>query len=112
MPTTLTDLTEKLQGQVIDLVKNSQEAVVDAVRSLSSTIEGVLPEPAKSSLANNIPVATEAVDSAFGFAGKWLELQHGFVTSVLSAVSPSTASTAKPAAKTARAPKSGTTAAA
>lgn len=110
MPTALSELTEKFQGQVIDLVKNGQEAVVDVVRNLSSSIEGVLPAPAKAGLANNIPVATEAVDSAYGFAGKVLELNHNFVTAVLGAWAPS--AEAKPAAKATRTPKSGTTAAA
>jgi hypothetical protein len=111
MPTALTELTEKFQGQVIDLVKNGQDAVVDVVRNLSSSIEGVLPAPAKTGLANNIPVATEAVNSAYGFAGKVLELNHKFVTSVLGAWDPS-GEAAKPAAKTTRTAKSGTTAAA
>ena len=112
MPTALTELTEKFQGQVIDLVKNGQDAVVDVVRNLSSSIEGVLPAPAKAGLANNIPVATEAVNSAYGFAGKVMELNHKFVTSVLGAWTPSTGAESKPAAKTTRTPKSGTTAAA
>ncbi|MHB1444155.1 MAG: hypothetical protein ACYCTI_01935 [Acidimicrobiales bacterium] len=112
MPTALTEMTERIQDQVLDFVKTGQEAVIDAVRNISSTVEGVLPGAAKSGLAANIPVATEAVDSAFGFAGKVLEAQHGFVTQVLGAVTPGTSAPAAPATKTARTPKSGTTAAA
>jgi len=112
MPTALTEITERIQDQVLEFVKTGQEAVIDAVRNLSSTVEGVLPEAAKTGLATNIPVATEAVDTAFGFAGKVLEAQHGFVTQVLGAVTPGTSAPATPAAKTARTPKSGTTAAA
>lgn len=106
MPTSLTELTEKFQGQVIDLVKNGQDAVVDVVKSLSSTVEGVLPAPAKAGLATNIPVATEAVNSAYGFAGKVLELNHNFVTAVLGAWTPS--AEAKPAPKAKAAPKAST----
>ena len=109
MPTSLTELTEKFQGQVIDLVKNGQDAVVDVVKNLSSTVEGVLPAPAKAGLATNIPVATEAVNSAYGFAGKVLELNHNFVTAVLSAWTPSAEAKA-PKAKPA--PKASTTTAA
>ena len=110
MPTALSEFTEKFQGQVIDLVKNGQDAVVDVVRNLSSTIEGVLPAPAKAGLATNIPVATEAVNSAYGFAGKVLELNHKFVTNVLTAWTPSAGEKAA-ATKTKAAPKATTAAA-
>ncbi|MHB1924249.1 MAG: hypothetical protein ACYCSJ_06135 [Acidimicrobiales bacterium] len=91
MPTAITEITERIQDQVLDFVKTGQEAVIDAVRNLSSTVEG---------------------DSAFGFAGKVLEIQHGFFTQVLGAVTPGTSVPAAPATKTARTAKSGTTAAA
>lgn len=110
MPPTLTEVTERIQEQVIELVKTGQDTVVDAVRNLSDSIEGSLPEQAKTSLAGNIPAATQAVDSAFGFAERMLEAQHGFVNRVPEAVTPKSATVA--GAKAPKAPKARTTAAA
>jgi ABC-type transporter Mla subunit MlaD len=109
MPTALTEITGKVQDQVLDVLRASQDAVVDTVTSVADTVQRVLPEPARAPLAANLPLASESVDQAFGFAGKVLEAQHNFVNRVLSAVTPKevpakpakTTSSAKPAASTA-----------
>ena len=110
MPTALTEITAKVQDQVLEVLKTGQDAVVDTVTTVAGTVQRVLPEPARGPLAANLPLATEAADQAFGFAGKVLEAQHKFVTRVLTAVTPkettpapksSTKAAAKPASSTA-----------
>ena len=88
MPTAITEITAKVQDQLLEALRAGQDAVVDTVTSVAGTVERVLPEPAKGTLAYNLPLATEAADQAFGFAGKVLEAQHNFVSRVLSAVTP------------------------
>ncbi|HEV2370402.1 MAG TPA: hypothetical protein VGR90_11050 [Acidimicrobiales bacterium] len=110
MPTALTEITGKVQDQVLDALRAGQDVVVDTVTSVADTFQRVLPEPARAPLAANLPIANETVDQAFGFAGKVLEAQHNFVNRVLTAVTPKEAS-AKPA-KTTSSAKSGTSTAA
>jgi len=109
MPTAITEITGKVQDQVLEALKAGQDAVVDGVTTLAETVKRVLPEPARGPLAANLPLATEAADQAFGFAGKVLEAQHKFVNRVLAAVTPEEAAAPKPAAK---APKTASTSAA
>ena len=107
MPTAITEITSKVQEQVLDALRAGQDAVVDTVTTVAGTVERVIPEPAKGTLASNLPLATEAADQAFGFAGKVLDAQHNFVTRVLSALTPENGTAAaKPAPKAA--PKAGT----
>lgn len=107
MPNTLTDLTEKVQDQVLEAVKAGQEVVVQSVQNISGTVSRVLPATARHGLATNLPAATEVVDSAFEFAGRVLETQHGFITRMLDAAAPKTEAAASP-----RAPKAPKTTAA
>ncbi|HEX5266381.1 MAG TPA: hypothetical protein VFW24_06375 [Acidimicrobiales bacterium] len=102
MPTAITEITSKVQEQLLDALRAGQDAVVDTVTSVAGTVERVLPEPAKGTLAFNLPLATEAADQAFGFAEKVLDAQHRFVTRVLSALTPEDGTAAsKPAPKAA-----------
>lgn len=100
MPTAISEITTKVQDQLLEALRAGQDAVVDTVTSVAGTVERVLPEPAKGTLAFNLPLATEAADQAFGFAEKVLDAQHKFVSRVLSAVTPQDGNTTpKPAAK-------------
>lgn len=99
MPTPLTDITNRVQDQLLEALRAGQDAVVDTVTTVAGTVERVIPEPAKGTLAANLPLAAEAADQAFGFAGKVLEAQHKFVSRVLSAVTPGEQASPKPAAK-------------
>ena len=102
MPTAITEITSKVQEQLLEALRAGQDAVVDTVTSVAGTVERVIPEQAKGTLAFNLPLASEAADQAFGFAEKVLDAQHQFVSRVLSAVTPNTAATAtKPAPKAA-----------
>lgn len=105
MPTTIGDLTGRIEDQVMEALRASQDTVVETVRNLAGTVERVLPEQARDGLATGLPMAADAADAAFGFAGRVLEAQHEFVNRVLAAAgleSPATPK-AKPASKTAAA---------
>ena len=105
MPTAISELTTKVQDQVLEVLRAGQDAVVDTVTSVAGTVERVLPEPAKGTLSFNLPLASEAANQAFGFAEKVLDAQHKFVTRVLSAVTPKDGTAApKPAPKAAPKP--------
>jgi hypothetical protein len=100
MPTAISEITTKVQDQLLEALRAGQDAVVDTVTSVAGTVERVLPEPAKGTLAFNLPLASEAADQAFGFAEKVLDAQHKFVSRVLSDVTPQDGNPApKPAAK-------------
>lgn len=99
MPTPITEITNRVQDQLLEALRAGQDAVVDTVTTVAGTVERVLPEQAKGTLAVNLPLATEAADQAFGFAGKVLEAQHKFVSRVLSAVTPADQAAPKAAPK-------------
>ena len=100
MPTTKT-VTEDLQEQVLDTIRKSQEAIVEALRGWSEAVEPFVPKRAWP-LAEQLPSPAELVDSVYDFTGELLQAQRQFLHSALEATAPVTDRVKQQAAKTAR----------
>jgi hypothetical protein len=97
-----TEKLTELQDQVLDVVARLQEPVVNGVATLSTKVEGRLPEIKVPGLGETVPTADEVVDASFGFGQKLLDNQKQFAEAVLKAAKPVRAkfvSDAKPAPK-------------
>jgi hypothetical protein len=95
---TVTELSESLQDQVLGTLSTAQGLALDAIRSVSDAVEPMLPKDLP--LVDQLPKAEEVVEAGFKLVQKVIESQHQFVKSILESA-PGTKSTngAKPAAK-------------
>ena len=79
---------EEFQGQFLDAVRKSQEAVIDGLRSWTETVQQFLPQqPQRGSWpqAQGLPTTAELVDSVFDFAAQLLTVQREFTKHMLRA---------------------------
>ena len=83
-----TEKLTELQDQVLDAVARLQEPVVNGVATLSTKVEGRLPEITIPGLGDTVPTADEVVDASFGFGQKLLDNQKQFAEAVLKAAKP------------------------
>ncbi len=89
------ELLTKVQGQVLDYVKQA----VDYVDGRVSDVE--LPfELPKIEILDEVPTLSEFVDTQFAFSKKLLTNQEKFAKNVVKAVKPLTRDASKPKAKT------------
>jgi hypothetical protein len=88
MSTTLTDATKASQDQILTAVRQSQQAVVDAVAAWAKAVENVVPPTPSIPGTDELPKPEAVVDDAFDFAAKLLDAQHEFARSVLAAAAP------------------------
>jgi hypothetical protein len=81
--------TQDLQNEVLNTVRKSQEAVVDALRTWVETVQSITPKvPAvEMPYADKLPKPEEVVASAYDFAEQLLASQRKFAEEVLKATS-------------------------
>jgi hypothetical protein len=79
--------TQELQAQLLDGIRKSQEAVVDGMRSWTTTVQQLVPGTAQTAWpgSDQLPTPTEVVDSVFDFAAQLLNAQRELAHSVLGA---------------------------
>ena len=88
MSSTLTETTKASQDQILKNVKQSQQAVVDAVAAWAKAVESIVPPAPQMPGPEELPKPEAVVDNAFDFASKLLDAQHEFAINVLQAASP------------------------
>jgi hypothetical protein len=88
MPTATTSATDDLQGQVLDTIRKSQEAVVDALRSWTEAAEQFVPKTGSWPGAERLPTPAELVDTAYDFTGELLNTQREFFHKALQVTAP------------------------
>lgn len=88
MSTTASDRAQTVQEQTLKVVRQSQQAVVDAVRTWAKAVESAIPELPAVPYGDRIPTPTEVVERSFSFAEELLKAQHEFAQNLLSAASP------------------------
>lgn len=88
MSTTLTEAAKASQDQILTSVRQSQQAVVDAVAAWAKAVENLVPPVPSLPGADELPKPEAVVDNAFDFASKLLDAQHEFARSVLAAAAP------------------------
>ena len=81
--------TQSLQDEVLNTVRKSQEAVIDAIRTWSETIQSITPKLPAVPVpgADKLPKPEEVVASAYDFAEQLLAGQRKFAEEVLKATS-------------------------
>jgi len=77
--------TQELQGQIIDSIRKSQDAVVDALRTWAEAVHSLTPSLPVSALpfADKLPKPKDLVEDAFDFAAQLLAAQRKFAEDVL-----------------------------
>jgi hypothetical protein len=85
---TATDMITGLEDQVLETVKQGQEAVVKAVRTWADASKNLIPDLPPLPFADQLPNTTEIVENTFAFADKLLASQREFVAAILDAVKP------------------------
>jgi hypothetical protein len=81
--------TQDLQNEVLNTVRKSQEAVVDALKTWVETVQSITPKVPALDLpfADKLPKPEEVVASAYDFAEQLLASQRKFAEEVLRATS-------------------------
>jgi hypothetical protein len=81
---TVTELSESLQEQVLSTLSTAQGLALDAIRSVSDAVEPILPKDLP--LVDQLPKAEEVVEAGFKLVQKVIESQHQFVKNILESV--------------------------
>jgi hypothetical protein len=105
---TATDMFTGLEDQVLETVKQGQEAIVKAVRTWADASKNLIPDLPALPFADQLPNTSEMVESAFAFVDKIMASQREFAAAILDAAKPALGATdkavkngaAKPAPKT------------
>ena len=82
--------TQELQSQILDSIRKSQEAVVDALRAWAEAVHSVTPPLPVSTVpfADKLPKPSELVADAYDFAGQLLATQRKFTEDVIQITAP------------------------
>jgi hypothetical protein len=98
--------TQELQTQTIDWIRQSQDTVVDALRTWAEAVQSVTPPLPVSAVpfADKLPAPNDLVEDAFDFAAQLLAAQRKFAEDVLQVTASAAGETpAEPAKKPAAA---------
>ena len=92
--------SQEIQGEVLDAVRKSQEAMVDAVKRWADTVQSITPSFPMPNLpyADKLPKPEELVANAYDFAEQLLASQRKFAEEVVKATAslmPATEDTTK-----------------
>jgi hypothetical protein len=88
MSTKTTDYSQAAQEQTLAAIRQSQQAVVEAVRTWANAVEKTLPDTPAVPFADQLPTPQEIVQTSFEFAEQLLKAQRDFAESVLAAAAP------------------------
>jgi len=87
--------SQEVQGEILDAVRKSQDAMVDAIRRWAETIQSLTPSIPVPSMnlpyTDKLPKPEEVVANAYSFAEQLLVSQRQFAENVLQATKPLTA---------------------
>jgi len=81
---------QELQGQVLDTLRTSQEAVTDAIRAWATTVQSLIPSlpEARVPFADQLPKPSELVSNYYDFAEQLLAAQRKFAEDAFRATEP------------------------
>jgi hypothetical protein len=91
--------TQGLQDEVLNTVRRSQEAVIDAIRTWSETVQSITPKLPAVPVpgASKLPKPEEVVANAYDFAEQLLASQRKFAEEVIKATASLMPATEDPA---------------
>ena len=95
--------SQEVQTEILDAVRKSQEAMVDAIKRWAETIQSITPSIPAPTLpsSDKLPKPEELVANAYDFCEQLLASQRTFAENVLNATKPLTAGKNETASKTA-----------
>ena len=84
--------TQEVQAEILDTVRKSQDAVVDAIKRWADTVQSITPSIPVPNLpyVNKLPRPEDLVATAYDFAEQLLSSQRSFAVSSLQAAKPLT----------------------
>ena len=85
MSTTATEFVQTAQEQTIKSIRQTQQVVIEAVRTWATAVEKTMPETPALPFADELPSPKEIVQTSFEFAEKLLKTQREFAESLLAA---------------------------
>lgn len=85
---TATDMFTGLEDQVLETVKQGQEAIVKAVRTWADASKNLIPDLPPLPYADQLPNVSEMVENGFAFADKLIASQREFAAAILEAAKP------------------------
>jgi hypothetical protein len=85
---TATDMITGLEDQILESVKQGQEAIVKAVRTWADASKNLIPDLPPLPFADQLPNVTEIVENGFAFADKLIASQREFAAAILEAAKP------------------------
>jgi hypothetical protein len=85
---TATDMFTGLEEQVLETVKQGQEAIVKAVRTWADASKNLIPDLPPLPFADQLPNVSELVENSFAFADKIMASQREFAAAILDAAKP------------------------
>ena len=83
-----TEMIVSLEDQVLETVKQGQEAIVKAVRTWADASKNLIPDLPPLPFADQLPNVSELVESGFAFADKLIASQREFANAILEAAKP------------------------
>jgi hypothetical protein len=85
---TTAEYAQAAQEQTLKSIRETQQAIVEAVRTWADAIEKTTPASSALPLAEELPSPQEIVQTSFGFAEQLLKAQREFAENVLAAAAP------------------------
>ena len=85
MSATATEFVQTAQEQTIKSIRQTQQVVIEAVRTWATAVEKTMPETPALPFADELPTPKEIVQTSFEFAEKLLKTQREFAESLLAA---------------------------
>jgi hypothetical protein len=81
---------QNVQNEILSTIRQSQEAVLDAIRAWTQTVESITPKlPAMNApFGDKLPKPEEVVANAYDFAEQLLANQRTFAEEVVKATAP------------------------
>lgn len=90
--TETTTMGHEMQNEILNTVRSSQTAVVDAIQTWASAVQSITPSlpDVKLPFAERLPSAQDLIANAYDFAEQMLASQRKFAEDVLTATAPLT----------------------
>lgn len=83
-----TEMITALEDQVLETVRQSQEAMVKAVQTWADAGKNLVPDLPALPFADQLPGTVDLVENAFAFADRMLATQREFAAAILDAARP------------------------
>jgi hypothetical protein len=88
MSSNATEFAQQAQEQTLTTIRQSQQAIVEAVQAWAQAVEKTVPETPSLPFAEELPTPQQLIHTSFEFAEQLLKTQREFAENLLSAAAP------------------------